>query len=64
MPGTKEGAAKATITRQQKYGTDFYAKIGVKGGAAGKGRSLTPETRRRISKSKRRTSRENKQTPS
>lgn len=32
MPGTKEGAAKAAATNRKRYGKDFYAKIGAKGG--------------------------------
>jgi len=34
MPGTKEGAAKASKTNKNRYGQDFYAKIGAKGGKA------------------------------
>lgn len=30
MAGTKEGAAKAAKTNKEKYGDDFYAKIGAK----------------------------------
>lgn len=32
MPGTKAGAAKAALTNKKRYGKDFYAKIGAKGG--------------------------------
>ena len=32
MPGTKEGAAKAAVTNKERYGDDFYARIGAKGG--------------------------------
>jgi len=32
MPGTKAGATKAAITNRKRYGHDFYAKIGAKGG--------------------------------
>lgn len=32
MAGTKEGGAAAAATNKQKYGADFYAKIGAKGG--------------------------------
>jgi general stress protein YciG len=28
MAGTKEGAAKAALTNKEKYGKDFYRKIG------------------------------------
>jgi general stress protein YciG len=30
MSGTKEGAAKAALTNKDKYGQDFYRKIGAK----------------------------------
>jgi len=36
MPQTKEGAIKASKTNKIKYGDDFYAKIGAKGGKKGK----------------------------
>ena len=36
MPGTAEGARKARQTITKRYGDDFYAKIGAKGGAASK----------------------------
>ena len=32
MSGTKEGGAAAAATNKEKYGEDFYAKIGSKGG--------------------------------
>lgn len=32
MPGTRKGAKKAAITNKGKYGSDFYARIGQKGG--------------------------------
>lgn len=35
MAGTKAGAAKAVSKVKQKYGDDFYAKIGAKGGKKG-----------------------------
>lgn len=35
MAGTKAGAAKAAQTNKARYGTDFYAKIGRKGGQNG-----------------------------
>jgi len=34
MAGTKEGGIKASITNKEKYGEDFYGKIGAKGGKA------------------------------
>lgn len=52
MAGTKAGALKAALTRKEKYGADYHAKIGAKGGAAGKGKLVTQETRRKISKAK------------
>lgn len=35
MAGTKAGARKAAITNKMKYGQDFYANIGRKGGTNG-----------------------------
>lgn len=35
MAGTKAGGRKAAITNREKYGGDFYANIGRKGGANG-----------------------------
>lgn len=34
MPGTKAGGQKAAETNKKKYGREFYAKIGAKGGKA------------------------------
>lgn len=35
MAGTKEGGKKAAAANKAKYGPDFYAKIGAKGGQKG-----------------------------
>lgn len=35
MAGTKAGGAKAAATNKAKYGSDFYSKIGRKGGQNG-----------------------------
>jgi len=35
MAGTKAGGQAAAATNKAKYGTDFYAKIGAKGGENG-----------------------------
>lgn len=35
MPGTKAGGEKAAATNMKKYGSDFYAEIGRKGGRNG-----------------------------
>ena len=35
MAGTKQGGLKAAATNREKYGKDFYAKIGQKGGRVG-----------------------------
>lgn len=32
MAGTKAGGKAAAATNKKKYGSDFYAKIGAKGG--------------------------------
>jgi general stress protein YciG len=36
MAGTLAGGKAAAATNKQKYGEDFYAKIGAKGGKLGK----------------------------
>lgn len=36
MAGTKTGGKAAASTNKQKYGADFYAKIGAMGGKKGK----------------------------
>ena len=36
MAGTKAGGQKAAGTNKQRYGSDFYAKIGAKGGKKGR----------------------------
>ncbi len=36
MAGTKVGGVKAAQTNKAKYGSDFYASIGAKGGQKGK----------------------------
>ena len=35
MAGTKAGGKAAAATNKTKYGADFYAKIGAKGGKLG-----------------------------
>lgn len=35
MAGTKAGGKAAAATNKAKYGADFYAKIGAKGGSIG-----------------------------
>lgn len=37
MPATKEGGIKAAKTNKERYGEDFYVKIGAKGGAKSRG---------------------------
>lgn len=50
MSGTKTGGAKAAQTNLEKYGEDFYAKIGAIGGRKGTtgGVYNNPEKARRI----------------
>ncbi len=36
MAGTKAGGKAAANTNKTKYGSDFYAKIGAKGGKLGR----------------------------
>lgn len=35
MAGTREGGKKAALTNKKKYGNNFYANIGRKGGSNG-----------------------------
>jgi len=48
MAGTKAGGMKAAAANKAKYGSDFYAKIGRKGGQLGKtgGFAANPELAR------------------
>ena len=48
MAGTKAGGQKAAATNKAKHGTDFYAKIGRKGGQNGRtgGFAANPELAR------------------
>ncbi len=49
MAGTKAGGLKARETNMAKYGADFYARIGAKGGRNGHtgGFAANPELARR-----------------
>lgn len=51
MPGTKAGGLKAAQTNKARYGKDFYAKLGRKGGQLGTtgGFGAGEEGRRRAS---------------
>ena len=61
MAGTKAGGKAAAATNKAKYGSDFYAKIGAKGGVIGKtggfyaNRELAREAGRRGGRISRRT---------
>jgi general stress protein YciG len=61
MAGTKAGGQAAAATNKNKYGADFYAKIGAKGGKLGKtggfyaNRELAREAGRRGGRISRRT---------
>jgi general stress protein YciG len=48
MAGTKAGGVKAAQTNKTKHGSDFYAKIGAKGGKMGRtgGFAANPELAR------------------
>ena len=48
MAGTKAGGMKAAATNKAKHGSDFYAKIGKKGGQLGRtgGFAANPELAR------------------
>lgn len=62
MAGTKEGGKAAAATNKAKYGSDFYAKIGARGGRLGKtggfyaNRELAREAGRKGGRASRRTS--------
>jgi general stress protein YciG len=61
MAGTKAGGQAAAATNKRKYGSDFYAKIGAKGGRLGRtggfyaNRELAREAGRRGGRISRRT---------
>lgn len=44
MAGNKGGGVAAARTNKQKYGVDFYARIGAIGGANSRGGGFTKET--------------------
>lgn len=48
MAGTKAGGQKAAATNKAKHGSDFYARIGAKGGKLGRtgGFAANPELAR------------------
>lgn len=48
MPGVREGGLKAAKTNKQKYGADFYKRIGALGGlkSRGGGFAANPELAR------------------
>lgn len=52
MSGTKEGAVIGVRVRKEKYGPDYHAQIGARGGAAGKGRKHSAATKLKISQAK------------
>lgn len=45
MSGTSEGSKKSAITNKERYGDDFYSKLGKKGGLVkgAKGFALMPK---------------------
>lgn len=51
MPRDRESALKGVATRKEKFGEDYQAKIGSKGGTNGKGWKHSKATRRKISES-------------
>lgn len=44
MPGTLEGGKKAAATNKARHGSDFYARIGFKGGSNGHKGGFAAET--------------------
>ena len=44
MAGTKTGGQKAALENKKKYGADFYARIGAKGGRNGHTGGFNSET--------------------
>lgn len=44
MPATREGGIKAAQTNKNRYGTDFYKKIGAMGGAKSRGGGFAKAT--------------------
>ena len=48
MAGTKEGGKRAAATNKTRHGSDFYARIGAKGGKIGRtgGFAANPELAR------------------
>ena len=45
MAGTKAGGAKAAATNKERYGEDWFARIGAQGGAAGNTGGFASEIR-------------------
>jgi general stress protein YciG len=64
MAGTKKGGKAAASTNKAKYGADFYAKIGAKGGRLGRtgGFFANPELARKAGAKGGRISRRTKKT--
>lgn len=58
MGGSKEAALKAKATNLAKD-PNYYKNIGALGGAAGKGKTISAETKRKISETKKRKRYEN-----
>lgn len=52
MSGNKDGARKRIKTIRTKYGDDFFARSGAKGGRTWKGRTHTEESKRKMSEAK------------
>jgi hypothetical protein len=52
MPGTPEGGRAAALKNKKKYGSDFYRRIGAKGGRNGRtgGFAAGEEGRKRASR--------------
>lgn len=48
MGGNSEANKRAAAITKAKYGEDFHAKIGSKGGKKNKGRKLTKEHKRKL----------------
>lgn len=48
MAGTSDGNKRGAITKKNKFGADFYANIGARGGAKSLGKPRSEATKQKI----------------